>query len=85
MKRIPILFEDDQLKRMRLRALQKGVPMAALVREFVEKGLAAEAQTRPQTAKDALRGLAKLGKELEIRGPKDWATNLDDYLYGDKQ
>jgi hypothetical protein len=85
MKRIPILFEEAQFNRMRLRASQKGIPIAQLVRDLVARGLDAEAQTQSQCAKAALQGLVNLGKELEMSGPTDLSTNLDDYRYGDKE
>ena len=85
MKRIPILFEEEQLNRMRLRATQKGIPIAKLVRDLVDRGLEADAQAQPQTAQATLQGLVDLGKELGIKGPGDWSSNLDEYLYGDKK
>lgn len=38
-----------------------------------------------EDARSALLGLAALGKKIGITGPKDASTNLDDYLYGDKE
>jgi hypothetical protein len=40
-------------------------------------------QQKPrETAGDALLWLAKLGEELNITGPADLSSRIDDYLYG---
>jgi hypothetical protein len=37
-----------------------------------------------ETAGDALLRLAKLGEKLNIKGPADLSSRIDDYLYGNK-
>jgi hypothetical protein len=39
---------------------------------------------RLRQGQEQYQGLGKLAK-LGIKGPRDLATHLDDYLYGDKQ
>ena len=43
------------------------------------------AQEQRETVGEALLKLAARGQQLGMRGPTDLSTNLDDYLYGDKQ
>lgn len=50
---------------------------AQVIREVLDEGL----KERHGNAGEALLRLAKLGKKLNIRGPKDLSANIDKYLY----
>ncbi len=50
---------------------------AAVIRELLEQGIAQKKKQR--TAGEALLELARLGKRLNLKGPKDLSINHDKY------
>jgi hypothetical protein len=56
-------------------------PAAQVLRELIFVGVE---RWRLRQATPERRGLGQLAS-LGIKGPKDFATNLDSYLYGDKE
>jgi hypothetical protein len=77
MDRVNIYLPKELRQQIQLQASRSGQPQAAVIRELLEEGLRLK---RPD-AGEALLRLASLGFK---GGPPDFATNLDDYLYGDK-
>ena len=59
-------------------ASRTGKPKAQVIRELLTKSLSQAAGT---SAGDALLRLADLGTKLQVNGPSDLSTNLDNYLY----
>ncbi len=77
MERVNIYLPKQLRQRIKLRADRDHRPQAEVIRELLEDGLAAKSDY----SGNPLLDLAKLGIK---GGPPDLATNLDDYLYGDK-
>lgn len=50
---------------------------AAVIRELLEQGIAQKKKQR--SPREALLELARLGKRLNLRGPKDLSFNHDKY------
>jgi plasmid stability protein len=69
-----ILLPQALHEELKLRARRAGMQADELARELLERDLYGNRERR------GLRQLAKLG----IKGPKDFASHLDNYLYGDK-
>ena len=85
MIRKQLYLTPDLNQTVKFLSLQEHKAEAEIIREALELGIEVKAKKKAQTAKATLQGLADLGKELGIKGPADWSTNLDDYLYGDKE
>lgn len=77
MDRMQILLPNELRQKIKLRAAKANKPQVEVVRELIQKGLEAE---QPRSTGEALLKLANLGKELGVHGPKDWATDHDDYF-----
>lgn len=60
-------------------AKQEQKPAAQVLRELLAESIRAKVKT--QSSGRALKGLAKLGEKLQIRGPKELSTAIDKYLY----
>ena len=75
--------EQDQL--IKLQARRERRSKAEVMRDIVDRGLAADASASRRTSGQALLELAELGKQLNLSGPTDLSTNHDDYLYGDRK
>ncbi len=80
MIRTQIYLDDDLYTQLRIQSQVQNMPTASLVRKYIRVGMIKSA--KKQTARDAF---LKLAKQAGKGGPPDLATNLDDYLYGDKQ
>ena len=65
-------------ERIKLVARKDRKSEAAVIRELLQSGLETKQE---QSVGQALRGLAKLGRELGITGPTDLSRNIDKYLY----
>lgn len=80
MIRTQVYLDENIYTQIRLQAQQANLPTAALVRKYIRVGMIKSA--KKETARDAFLRLARhAGKG----GPRDLATHLDDYLYGDKK
>ena len=80
MIRTQVYLPDPLYKDIKLRAKLANKPAAALIREYIGKGIAEQQKADTSQADEGLMTLANLG----IRGgPSDLASNLDNYLYGD--
>lgn len=85
MIRTQVYLSEAQKRAIELRAKREKKQVAVLIRELLDAGLEASRRTRRSSAGQALFDLAHLGKKLGMTGPTDLSTNLDDYLYGDKE
>ena len=52
-----------------------------MIREALEQGLTA-IQRQKRGGTDVLLKIAKLGKRINAKGPKDLSTHMDRYLWG---
>jgi len=77
MERVTIYLPKQIRPQIKLLAQRVHQPQAVVIRDLLERGL----QNTPTDTGDSLLSLANLGLK---GGPPDLATNLDDYLYGDK-
>jgi predicted DNA-binding protein len=75
MVRTQIQLTDEQAQRLRRLAAERGVSMAALVRDGVERVLADD-----NRAELWRRALSVVGKYRDVEGAKDVAENHDRYL-----
>jgi hypothetical protein len=84
MIRTHVYLTEEQAQTIKLRSKQEKKPEAQLIRELLDAGLSA-GQAPRRSVGEAFLELAELGKKLGASGPTDLSTNLDDYLYGDKE
>lgn len=77
MVRTQIQLTEQQARRLRAQARERGVSLAEIIRRCVEKGLAEEAPSR-----DALyaRAARVLGRFSDRRGAHDISSKHDRYL-----
>jgi len=85
MIRTQVYLTEEQSHDIKALAKREDRPEADILRDLVERGRLTTRGKRQETASEALLRLAKLGKDLGLSGPTDLSTNLDDYLYGDKE
>lgn len=85
MIRTYVYLTEEQKRDIELQAKREKKQEAVLIRELLDAGLKVSRHTRRSNAGQALLDLAKLGQRLGMTGPTDLSTNLDDYLYGDKE
>jgi hypothetical protein len=69
MKRTTVMFPDDVEARLRLEARRRGVPIAQIVREAVEREFASSERVQPL-------GFFGIGEG----GPADASERVDDYV-----
>ena len=80
MIRTQIYLPKELYQEIALRAKLEDKSKASIIREALSIKLKKKKQ---QTVGQALLELAKLGKKLKARGPRDLSTNHDKYLYED--
>jgi hypothetical protein len=78
--RTQVWLTEDQSKYIKERARSEKRKPADVLRELVERGRLVSQGKRNESAQDFLARI----KKLNLSGPTDLSTNLDDYLYGDK-
>jgi hypothetical protein len=71
-------FPEDLYIALSLQAKQEGLRITDLVRTYVERGVRSDTRKRNR-GYDALQELAKLGKKLKWKGPKDLARQHTKY------
>ncbi len=77
MVRTQIQLSAQQLRRLRTRARQRGLSLAAMVRQLVDRGLAGESADRARLYERAGRAV---GRFRDRRGARDLAREHDRYL-----
>lgn len=78
MIRTQVYLTDDLVQDIRFVALRRQKPEAAVIRDLLRKSLNTE---RPK--KNAGEALLEFAKHA-VPGPKDLASNMFEYLYGEK-
>jgi hypothetical protein len=77
MVRTQIQLTDQQARRLRAQARERGLSLAEIIRRYVEKGLADEASERSALYERASR---LVGRFRDTRGARDVSTRHDRYL-----
>jgi hypothetical protein len=83
--RTHIYITEEQARDIKIRAKRERRRESDVARELIERGRFVSQGRKQESLGDALLRLAAVGKKLGLTGPTDLSTNLDDYLYGDKQ
>jgi len=85
MMRTQIYLPADQIRNLKKIALEENSSLSLVIRRIIGDKLQ---EKKPNLEKNNcgkwLLSLGKRAEELKVKGPKDLATNLDKYLYGDK-
>lgn len=82
MQRTQVYFEPDILELLRDEARSKKVTLASVIREKVEKTIKKKkAKKKQMNAAEFLDDIAKLGKKLGVKGPKDLSQRIDEFVY----
>ena len=84
MNRTQVFLTDKQKMDIKLRAKRENKREAVVIRELLDAGRKASANTHQESTGDALLRLAKLGEKLQVKAPSDLSSRIDDYLYGDE-
>ena len=73
------------LRSLKLRAVQQGVPAAAIIREAIKKYLESP-ELSPQEWDKAMKDFLKVcGVEGKPGGPQTGSTDIDEALYGTRR
>jgi hypothetical protein len=80
MIRTQVWLTEDQSRYIKDRARSEKRKPADVLRELVDRGRLVSQGRRKESVQ---RFLARI-KKLNLSGPTDLSTHLDDYLYGDK-
>jgi len=82
MQRTQVYFEPEILELLREEARIKRTTLAGVIREKVEKTIKKKRIKRKQmNAAEFLDDIAKLGKKLGVKGPKDLSQRIDEFVY----
>ena len=77
MVRTQIQLTEQQARRLRARARERGVSLAEMIRRYVERGLSEETPDRAALYDQAAR---VVGRFSDRRGARDVAAKHDQYL-----
>lgn len=77
MIRTQIQLTDRQARRLRSEARERGVSLAEMIRQYVDKGLSDEAPSRAALYERAARAV---GRFRDRRGARDVSKHHDRYL-----
>jgi hypothetical protein len=77
MVRTQIQLTNDQARRLRAEARERGISLAEVIRRYVDQGLAAEAPHREALYERATR---IVGRYRDRRGARDVGRKHDQYL-----
>lgn len=80
MIRTQIYLPKELYEEVGLVAKRQKKPKAQVIREAIEEKM----QEKRGNAGEALLRLAALGKKLNITGPTDLSSRIDEYLYEEK-
>lgn len=86
MERTQIYFPKTQIKKLKELAYKKKTTVSGLVRDAVDFQYELKIKI-PQNRKreETLLEFAERIRKMGFSGPKDLASNLDEYLYGGKK
>ena len=79
MIRTQVYLPEQLYQEIGLAAKKEKKPRAQVIRETLNEGFEKRKDTK--NGGMALLELAKLGKKLGVKGPKDLSANIDKYLY----
>jgi hypothetical protein len=83
MIRTQVFLRGDQSRNIKLKAKIEQKPEAEVIRELIDTGWSAiYGEGKRETAGNALLRFAKLGERLQLSGPTDLSSRIDDTLYG---
>jgi hypothetical protein len=77
MVRTQIQLTAEQARRLRAEARERGISLAEVIRQYVDRGLAAEAPRREALYERAAR---LVGRYRDRRGARDVSRKHDQYL-----
>lgn len=86
MLRTQIYFPEEQLRLLKKISWEEEISLSEVIRQLVEEKLV-EAEKKDKKAKNTgawLLSLADKAKKMKVKGPKDLASKMDEYLYGQK-
>ncbi len=81
MHRTQVYFEPEVLEILREEARRKKATLASVIRAKVVKGIKKKQVKRKMNAAEFLDDIAKLGKRLGVKGPKDLSQRIDEFVY----
>jgi len=81
MQRTQVYFDPEILELLREEARSKKITLASVIREKVEKTIKKKAKKKQMNAAEFLDDIAKLGKKLGVKGPKDLSQRIDEFVY----
>lgn len=85
MLRTQIYLPADQIRNLKRIAVEEDISLSLVIRKMIgDKLQEKKLDLKKNNCGKWLLSLGKKAEELKIKGPKDLATNLDKYLYGDK-
>jgi len=85
MMRTQIYLPADQIRNLKKIAVEEDVSLSLVIRKMIgDKLREKKLGSKKNNCGKWLLSLGKKAEKLETKGPKDLATNLDKYLYGDK-
>ena len=80
--RTQVYFEPEVLEMLREEAKEKRTTLASVIREKVEKTIKKKrTAVKEKSAAEILLSIAKLGKKLGVKGPKDLSQRVDEFVY----
>ncbi|MBI4137985.1 MAG: hypothetical protein HY482_00080 [Candidatus Wildermuthbacteria bacterium] len=85
MERTQIYLTKNQIKKLREAAKKKNTTVSGMVREAVDVQYGSNVHIPPKQKVESLTEFAKRIRKMGFKGPKDLATNMDEYLYGGKK
>lgn len=85
MIRTHIYITEEQARDIKARAKRERRRESDIARELLDRGRFISQGRKQESLGNAMLRLAEVGKKLGLTGPTDLSTNLDDYLYGDRQ
>ena len=81
MQRTQVYFEPEILEALKEEARRKKTTMASVIRAKVVQGIKKKQIKRKMNAAEAMDYIAKLGKRLGVKGPKDLSQRIDEFVY----
>jgi hypothetical protein len=83
MIRTQVFLRGDQARTIKLRAKVEQKPEAEVIRNLIDTRLTATyGQEKRESTGKALLRLAEAGERLQLTGPTDLSSRIDDILYG---
>ena len=83
MERTQIYFPKTQIKKLKELAYKKKTTVSELVRDAIDVQYAPQIKVTPRKKEETLLEFANRIAKIGPPGPKDLASRVDEYLYGD--